>query len=118
MPAPKPRSRKLVRRDYRDRDPVLDEVCRMITDSGVSTGAIVRRIARLSAGYVLIASSTLDRWLTDKTMRPQNYTIEWVTFALGRRRIWEWFDVDELLASKTKVYGSGVLTSKTKVKGK
>lgn len=77
-------------RGYRftDRDPVLEEVTTMITDSGLSISDIIERIEQLS-DTVTVSYSTIANWLSGKTKRPQNYTVTWVAHALGYRRAWQ-----------------------------
>ncbi len=86
----KPRNLAHVKRDrgyrFTDRDPVLDEITRLITDSGLSIEAIVERVTKLSRGGATLAASTLRNWMNGKTRRPQNLTVTWTAFALGYER--------------------------------
>jgi hypothetical protein len=68
-------------RGYRfvDRDPVLDEVCRLITDSGLSSQTIAMRSG--------VSAQTINSWLGGRTKRPQNLTVDHVLLALGYRRM-------------------------------
>lgn len=77
-------------RGYRwtDRDPVLDEIARMITDSGLSINDLLERVLDVSNNQVHLSYSTISNWLSGQTRRPQNYTVTWVAFALGYRREW------------------------------
>lgn len=81
-------------RGYRftDRDPVLEEITRMITDSGLSVSQILERIEAIS-DVATVSYSTVANWLSGKTKRPQNYTITWVALALGYRR--EFVSIDK-----------------------
>ena len=78
----KPRNLAHVTRDrgYRwsERDPILDEVCRLITNSGLSAAAVAARAE--------ITAATVNAWLSGHTKRPQNATIDAVLRALGFRR--------------------------------
>jgi transcriptional regulator with XRE-family HTH domain len=89
--APTARNLAHVTRDrgYRfvDRDPVLDEVARMIIDSGLSVSEIIERIEAIS-DTATVSYSTIANWLSGKTKRPQNYTVTWVALALGYTRTW------------------------------
>ena len=74
-------------RNYRwtdQHDPVLREVTDLIVQSGLSVGDIIEKV--LDAHGPHLAYATIDNWLTGKTRRPQNFTITWVTFALGYER--------------------------------
>jgi hypothetical protein len=75
-------------RGYRwvDRDPVLDEITGLITDSGLSVTAITAKIARDGKGGAHGANGTVNNWLKGRTRRPQNFTVTWVAFALGYER--------------------------------
>ncbi len=71
---------------FNDRDPVLDEICRLITDSGLPTYEISRRTKSLSKGVCSIGHTTMNKWLNGETRKPQNFTITWVASALGYTR--------------------------------
>ena len=60
-------------KDYRD--PVLEEVCNRITDSGLTLKAIEN-----SCG---VSTSCMYNWLKGKTKRPQHTTVRFVLMALG-----------------------------------
>jgi hypothetical protein len=87
---PKARNLGHLKRDrgYRfvDRDPVLDEITRMITDSGKSIGDIIEDVLDASHNTVHLGYSTIANWLSGKTRRPQNLTVTWVAHALGFER--------------------------------
>lgn len=74
-------------RGYRfvDRDPILEEITTMITDSGLSVSDIIGRIEEIS-DTATVSYSTIANWLSGKTKRPQNYTVTWVALALGYER--------------------------------
>lgn len=86
----RPRRLEHLKRDrgYRfvDRDPVLDEITRMITDSGLDVGEIIDRVLDASSGSVHLSYATISNWLSRKTRRPQNFTVTWVATALGYQR--------------------------------
>lgn len=75
-------------RGYRfaDRDPVLDEITRLITDSGLSIGDVIEKVLDASNNQVHLAYATIANWQSGKTRRPQNFTVTWVAHALGFRR--------------------------------
>ena len=64
---------------FQDRDPVLEEVTRLITDSGLSLYAISQ--------HANISTSTLVKWCGGITKHPYNDRIDAVLTALGYRRI-------------------------------
>jgi hypothetical protein len=86
----RPRNLAHVTRDrgYRwtDRDPVLDEITRLITDSGLGVGDLIERVLDASNNQVHLSYSTISNWLNGQTRRPQNFTVTWVAAALGYRR--------------------------------
>lgn len=90
--AKRQRARNLahVKRDrgYRwtDRDPVLDEITRLITDSGLGIGELIERVLNASNNQVHLSYATISNWLSGKTRKPQNFTVTWVAAALGYRR--------------------------------
>ena len=73
------------------RDEVLEEIAGMITDSGLSIGDIIERVLDLSGNTIHISYSTIANWQSGKTKRPQNWTVEWVAYALGYERKWRKF---------------------------
>jgi hypothetical protein len=91
-PASQTRPRNLAHlnrdRGYRwtDRDPVLDEITRLITDSGLDIDEIIERVLDASGNSVHLSYSTISNWLSGKTRKPQNFTVTWVATALGYRR--------------------------------
>lgn len=99
-PAAKPRPNNVVaieqHRGYRwrDRDPRLDQVCRIIDDSGFTPFEISQRIARISGGGAHVAATTIRKWLDGTVKRPQSFTTEWAIRACGwellYRRIRGW----------------------------
>jgi DNA-binding transcriptional regulator YiaG len=68
-------------RGYRfvDRDPILDEISRLITDSGLSAQTIAMRSG--------VTARTITNWQNGRTKKPQNLTVDHVLIALGYRRI-------------------------------
>jgi hypothetical protein len=77
-------------RGYRftDRDPVLEEICNIITQSGKSAYEISELTASESHNTNKISANTISNWLNGKTKKPQNYTVTWVGYVLGYRRGW------------------------------
>jgi hypothetical protein len=67
-------------RGYRftDRDPVLELVSRVITDSGLSLAAIEAKSG--------VCAPTLRKWMNGVTKRPQNATVDMVLRQLGYTR--------------------------------
>lgn len=88
----RPNNLAYLRRDrgYRflDRDPELEEVCSIVSKSGLSSAEISSKITQLSKSSASVAPTTIDNWLSGKTKRPQNYTLTWVMSALGYERKW------------------------------
>lgn len=81
----KSQTRKLkhVNRDtgYRfsdERDPALDEICQLITDSGMELEDISAK------AYGRVSVTTLRRWLNGTVKKPQSFTLRWVYHVLGR----------------------------------
>jgi len=83
-------SRALRDKSYRwvDRDPDLEEICNLITESGRSHYNISQQISKETGGAFSVSPATMDRWMDGKVRRPQNFTISWVSFALGYERRW------------------------------
>lgn len=77
-------------RGYRfaDRDPQLEELCRLIYASEMSVNQIVEAVAKATRGAYRVSPSTIGNWLAGKVKRPQNFTLTWVGFALGYERKW------------------------------
>jgi hypothetical protein len=67
-------------RGYRftDRDPILELVTRVITDSGWSLKRIEERCG--------VCAPTLRKWQNGETRRPQNATVDMVLRTLGYTR--------------------------------
>jgi len=61
------------------RDPMLELVSRLITESGLSLKAIEARCG--------VCAPTLRKWQNGDTKRPQNATVEMVLRTLGYRRV-------------------------------
>jgi len=61
------------------RDPVLEQVTRVITDSGLTLKAIETKCG--------VCTSTMRKWQNGECKRPQNATVEMVLRTLGYRRI-------------------------------
>lgn len=68
-------------RGYRfvDQDPILAEISRLITNSGLSAQAIAMRSG--------VTARTITNWQNGRVKRPQNLTIDYVLLALGYRRV-------------------------------
>lgn len=78
---------------FNDQDPKLIELCTIITRSGLDIGDILERILDVSKNSVHISYSTIANWQSGKTRRPQNWTMDWVAYALGYERgIWSPID--------------------------
>jgi len=73
---------------FTDRDPAMVELCQMITDSGWSVTRLTAEVRKVSSGMCSLSPSTVSNWLSGKTKRPQNYTLNWAGFALGYERKW------------------------------
>jgi len=76
---------------FQNRDPDMDFICNLISKSGLSIGDIVEAVLDASNNSVYIGYSTIDNWLNGKTRRPQNFTLHWVSHALGYEREWRKF---------------------------
>jgi hypothetical protein len=63
---------------FTDRDPILELVTRIITDSGWTLKAIENKSG--------VCSSTLRKWQNGETKRPQNATVDMVMRILGYTR--------------------------------
>lgn len=78
-------------RGYRwsgDVDADLDFIRQIIFKSGKSIGEILDDVYDASQGRVIIAHSTIAKWLDGTTRRPRNWTLHWVALALGYERQW------------------------------
>jgi len=77
-------------RGYRweDRDPDMEWLCNEITRSGKSVGDITQDVREASKGASQVSYGTIQNWLNGKTRRPQNFTLTWVSYALGYERRW------------------------------
>jgi hypothetical protein len=73
---------------WRDRDPVIEEICAIITASGKSTKEISEMTAKASNGIHKVSATTMSRWLDGTTRKPTNYCVTWVGYVLGWRRGW------------------------------
>jgi hypothetical protein len=69
-------------------DPAMIELCQLITDSGQDIATIVATVHKDSNGLCNISLTTVANWLSGKTKRPQNFTMNWVGYALGFERKW------------------------------
>ena len=88
MTAPNNLSHLTRDRGYRfiDRDPILDEITRLISKSGLSTVEICDLVYKASHSTYRPSPTTLSNWQSGTTRRPQNFTITWVAHVLGYRR--------------------------------
>jgi hypothetical protein len=90
-PKPKPHNLLYLHRDrgyrFKDRDPVLEEICDIISKSGLS-GFEISQLTASKAGGFKVAPSTITKWLDGTTKKPQNFTVTWVGYVLGWRRGW------------------------------
>jgi hypothetical protein len=73
---------------FQDRDPAMEELCDLIDKSGMSIPQIVEETYKATKGVYAVSPSTIANWLGGKTIRPQNFTMTWVGFALGYQRKW------------------------------
>jgi hypothetical protein len=73
---------------FEDRDPDMEWLCDMIDKSGLSIGDIIERVLDASDNQVSVGYGTIANWLSGKTRRPQNFTMTWVSYALGYQRKW------------------------------
>jgi len=73
---------------YQDRDPMMEELCELVTQSELSTWAISEKVAHMTNGVYRVAPATIDRWLDGRTRRPTHFTMMWVSHALGYERVW------------------------------
>jgi hypothetical protein len=82
-----------IRRDrgyrFTDRDPDMVWLCNIISKSELSVYEICEATARVSKGMAKVSRTTIGKWLDGTTKRPQNYTLSWVSFALGYERNWK-----------------------------
>jgi hypothetical protein len=69
-------------------DPAMIELCQLITDSGKNVATICLAVRSDSKGVCNISPTTVSNWLSGKTRRPQNWTMNWVGFSLGFERKW------------------------------
>ncbi len=74
---------------FKERDPVLEEITKMITDSELEIGEIIEKVLDISDNQVHLSYSTIANWQSGKTRRPQNFTVVWVAAALGYKRVWQ-----------------------------
>lgn len=92
LPPPVRKSRHVNRdRGYRfdqRHDPAMIELCRLITDSGQEVDTIAASVRKDSHGLCNISPTTIANWLSAKTRRPQNFTMNWVGYSLGYERAW------------------------------
>lgn len=77
-------------RGYRfvDRDPDMEWICNVIEKSGLSIGDVIERVLDVSNNQVNVSYGTIANWLNGTTYRPQNFTLTWVSHAMGYRREW------------------------------
>lgn len=71
-----------------EQDSKMVELCAIITDSGKEVAAITDDVHKKSRGVCSISRTTINNWLNGTTRRPQNFTMDWVGFALGYERKW------------------------------
>jgi hypothetical protein len=73
---------------FQDRDPAMEELCDLIHKSGLTVSQIVEETYKATHGVYAVSPGTISHWLAGKTVRPQNFTMTWVGFALGYQRKW------------------------------
>src|SRR4051812_50020520 len=87
-----PRSNILSFRDtgyrYSDRDPDLSFIISAIHQSNLSISELQERCLDATNNTGWIAYTTINNWLTGKTRRPQNRSLNIVAQALGYTRQW------------------------------
>ncbi len=66
--------------NFKDKDPVIDQVRTMWQDSGLKLSAVSEESG--------VSSTTLYNWFDGDTRRPQSATVEAVGRALGYERRW------------------------------
>jgi hypothetical protein len=79
---------------WADLDPVMESLCHAIDQSGLKAWEISQKTYDVTRGVATVASSTINNWLTGKTKRPQNMTMDMVGFAIGKQRVGQnWEDI-------------------------
>lgn len=90
MLSTKPNNLVYLKRDrgyrWQDRDPVMEALCDIIDKSGLSIGDIIKRVYEDTNHHVNIHYKTIENWLSGKTKRPHNVTMDAVAHALGYTR--------------------------------
>jgi hypothetical protein len=71
-----------------DRDPVMEQICDIINQSGMSIHEICKQVSSISHGHANVSWNTIDNWLNGKTRKPSNWCVDWVAAACGYERIW------------------------------
>jgi hypothetical protein len=77
-------------RGYRhtDRDPDMEWICNIITQSGKDIGDVIESVLDVSGNQVHVSYSMIAKWMNGKTKKPRNFSITWVSRGLGYERKW------------------------------
>lgn len=67
-------------------DPMVEELAAMLQNSTITDEQMANKIAK-ARGHGMSAS-TIRNIRELSVTRPQNYTVEWIGFALGKRLMW------------------------------
>jgi hypothetical protein len=70
-----------------DVDPEVEQLAALIQRSGLSDSAIALKVGRKR--ILGMAPETVRNVRELAVRRPQNYTLQWIGWALGFRRVWE-----------------------------
>ena len=73
---------------WRTRDPVMDRICAIIDESGMTSYAISQKVARMTGGGGSVSITTINKWMDGKVSRPSNYCVDLVALACGWSREW------------------------------
>ena len=75
---PKPQARVI--------DPEMERLAAMMQRSGMTDVQIADKVTKARGST--LSPSTVCNVRDLATTRPQNYTLEWIGWALGQRRVW------------------------------
>ena len=94
-PPPAPKSRPKTQAEmgqkghlWRTRDPVMDRICAIIDESGMTPYGISQKIRRMTGGGGSVSNVTITKWIDGTTARPSNYCVDLVAMACGWSREW------------------------------
>ena len=74
------------RKTYVEPDPMVEQLSHLIKGSHLTDIAIAEKVS--AARHAKMSASTVSKLRLLQVSKPQNYTIDWVGFALGLRRKW------------------------------